>query len=100
MNSYDLNGVNSTSHPSNLPVIKPDGFGLRQLTHSSIGGLMRIGQARWDLNGTRIVVSILIATGPAFTFADVHLAFVAASGGEPVLISPMSGQYPDLRPTP
>ena len=23
MNSYDLNGVNSTSHPSNLPVIKP-----------------------------------------------------------------------------
>jgi hypothetical protein len=60
---------------------------------------MRIGQPHWDPDGTRIVVSILTATGPTFAFADVHLAFVAVSGGEPVLISPMSGKYPDLRPT-
>jgi hypothetical protein len=33
-----LSGVNSTSHPSNLYAIKPDGSGLRQLTHSSIDG--------------------------------------------------------------
>ena len=100
MNSYGLSGVNSTSHPSNLYAIEPDRFGLRQLTHSSIDGLMRIGQPRWDPDGTRIAGSILTATGPTFTFADVHLAFVAVSGGEPVLISPMSGKYPDLRPTP
>jgi hypothetical protein len=37
--------------------------------------------------------------GSTFTFADVHLAFVAGSGGEPVPISPRSGKYPDLRPT-
>ena len=100
MNSYDLSGVNSTPHPSNLYTIRPDGSGLRQLTHSSVDGLMRIGQPRWDPDGTRIVVSILTATGSTFTFADVHLAFVAAAGGEPVLISPRSGKYPDLRPTP
>lgn len=100
MNSYDLGNIASTPHPSNLYAIKPDGSGLRQLTHSSIDGLMRIGQPHWDPDGTRIVVSILTATGPEFTFADVHLAFVAAAGGEPVLISPRSGKYPDLRPTP
>jgi Tol biopolymer transport system component len=100
MNSYDLGNIMSTPHPSNLYAIKPDGSGLRQLTHSSVDGSMRIGHPRWDPDGTRIVVSILTATGLTFTFADVHLAFVAASGGEPVLIAPRSGKYPDLRPTP
>ena len=61
---------------------------------------MRIGQPHWDPGGTRIVVSILTSTGPDFTFADVKLAFVAAAGGEPVLISQTDGKYPDLRPTP
>jgi Tol biopolymer transport system component len=101
MNSYDLGTISSTAKPSNLYAIRPDGSGLRQLTHSSVDGSMRIGQPHWDPDGTRLVVSILTATGPAFTFADVHLAFVDAAGGEPVLI-PMStsGKYPDLRPTP
>jgi len=61
---------------------------------------MRIGQPHWDPGGTRIVVSILTSTGPDFAFADVKLAFVAAAGGEPVLISQTDGKYPDLRPTP
>lgn len=101
MNSYDLGNIGSTPNASNLYAIKPDGSGLRQVTRSSVDGLMRIGTPDWDPDGSRIVVSILISTGSAYTFADVHLAFVDAAGGEPVLISPtLSGKYPDVRPTP
>ena len=98
MNSYDLGNIASTPNASNLYTIKPDGSGLRQITHSSVDGLMRIGTPNWDPDGSRIAVSVLTATGPAFTFAHVHLAFVDAAGGEPVLISTLSGKYPDVRP--
>jgi TolB protein len=100
MNSYDLGNIASTPNASSLYTIKPDGSGLRQITNSSVDGLMRIGTPNWDPDGSRIVVSVLTATGPAFTFADVHLAFVDAAGGEPVLISTLSGKYPDVRRTP
>ena len=101
VNSYDLGNIESTPNPSNLYAIKPDGTGLRQLTHSSTDGHMRIGTPRWDPSGGRIVVSILYTTGPDFEFGgDVRLAFVDAAGGEPVLISTQSGKYPDVRPTP
>ena len=42
MNSYDLGNIQTTDQPSNLYAIKPDGTGLRQLTHSSVDGSMRI----------------------------------------------------------
>ena len=101
MGSYDLGNIHSTAKPSNLYLIKSDGSGLRQLTHSSVDGLMRIGTPHWDPDGSRIAVSVLTATGPAFDFADVHLAFVDAAGGEPELISSTeSGKNPDVRPTP
>jgi Tol biopolymer transport system component len=100
MNSYDLGNITSTAKPSNLYVIKPDGSGLRQLTHSSKDGSMRIGAPNWDPDGTRIAVSILTSTGPDFSLADVKLGFVDAAGGEPVLISQTDGKYPDVRPTP
>jgi Tol biopolymer transport system component len=101
MNSYDVGNIKSTPEPSNLYSIKPDGSGLRQLTHSSVDGSMRIGTPNWDPDGSRIAVSILTATGPTFDFADVHLAFVPAAGGEPVLIpTALDGKYPDVRPTP
>ncbi len=51
MNSYDLGNIPSTAKPSNLYAIKPDGSGLRQLTHSSKDGSMRIGQPNWDPDG-------------------------------------------------
>ncbi len=100
MNSYDLGNIASTPKPSNLYLINPDGSGLRQLTHASVDGLMRIGEPRWDPDGSGFVVSILTGTGPEFTFSDVRLAFVDAAGGDPVLIPGLSGKYPDLRPTP
>jgi Tol biopolymer transport system component len=101
MNSYDLGNIQSTPNPSNLYAIKPDGTGLRQLTHSSTDGHMRIGTPRWDPSGSRIVVSILNTTGPDFEFGgDVRLAFVDAAGGEPVLTSQADGKYPDVRPAP
>ncbi len=100
MNSYDLGNIASTPNASNLYTIKLDGSGLRQITHSSVDGLMRIGTPNWDPDGSRIAVSVLTATGATFTFADVKLAFVDAAGGEPVLISTLSGKNPDLRPTP
>ena len=101
VNSYDLGNIQSTPNPSNLYAIRPDGTGLRQLTHSSTDGHMRIGTPRWDPSGSRIVVSVLYTTGPDFEFGgDVRLAFVDAAGGEPVLISTQSGKYPDVRPTP
>jgi Tol biopolymer transport system component len=100
MNSYDLGNMLSTPNASNLYTINPDGSGLRQITHSSVDGLLRIGTPNWDPDGSRIVVSLLAATGPAFTFTDVHLAFVDAADGEPVLIATQSGKYPDVRPTP
>ena len=87
--------------PSNLYAIKPDGTGLRQLTHSSIDGHMRIETPRWDPDGTRLLVSIVYTTGPDFSFGgEVRLASVDEAGGEPVLISTLAGKYPDLRPTP
>ncbi len=62
---------------------------------------MRIGTPRWDPDGTRILASIIYTSGPDFAFGgEVRLAFVDADGGEPVLISTLSGKYPDLRPTP
>jgi Tol biopolymer transport system component len=100
MGSYDLGNIVSTAKPSNLYAIKPDGSDLRQLTHSSKDGSMRIGGPHWSPDGTRIVVSILTSTGPDFSLADVKLAFVDAAGGEPVLISQTDGKNGDLRPTP
>ena len=98
--SFDLGNITSTAKPSNLYLIKPDGSDVRQLTRASVDGSMRIGTSHWDPDGSRIAVSILTATGPTFEFADVHLAFVPAAGGEPVLISKLSGKNPDVRPTP
>jgi Tol biopolymer transport system component len=98
MNSYDLGNIPSTIHPSNLYTMKPDGSGLAQLTHSSIDGSMRIGQPRWDSDGTRIVVSVATA-GEDLSINDVRLGWVEASGGEPVLISQTDAKYPDPRPT-
>jgi dipeptidyl aminopeptidase/acylaminoacyl peptidase len=100
MNSYDLGNVKATHQPSNLYTMKPDGSGLRQLTYSSVDGSMRIGAPRWDPDGTRIVVSVATSNVPDMRITDVRLAFVDADGGEPVLVSPIDGKNPDLRPTP
>jgi TolB protein len=92
----------AAERPGNLYAIGPDGSGLRQLTHASIDGHMRIETPRWAPDGNRILVSIVYTTGPDFEFGgDVRLAFVdETEGGEPVLIGNFSGKYPDLRPTP
>jgi Tol biopolymer transport system component len=91
----------SPAAPSNLYAIRPDGSGLHELTHSSIDGHLRIETPRWDPDGIRILVSIVYTTGPDFTFGgEVRLASVDGAGGEPELVSTLSGTYPDLRPTP
>jgi Tol biopolymer transport system component len=96
-----MNNLGPPAAPGNLYAIRPDGSGLDQLTHSSIDGHMRIETPRWDPDGSRILVSIVYTTGPDFTFGgEVQLAFVDGAGGEPELISTLSGKYPDLRPTP
>jgi Tol biopolymer transport system component len=102
MNSYDLSGIQDTDQPSNLYAIKPDGTGLRQLTHSSVNGEMRIAQPRWTPDGTGMYVSVATTAGPGSTrVARVQPAFVDARGGEPVLVSSsVSGAHPELRPTP
>src|SRR6185312_11940478 len=100
MNSYDLHNVPNTDQPSNLFTMKPDGSDLRQLTHSSVDGSMRIGTPRWNTDGTRIVVSIATSNGPDMSISHAHLGFVDAGGGEPLLISQVDAEYPDLRPTP
>jgi len=102
MNSYDLGGIHDTNQPSNLYAIKPDGTGLRQLTHGSVNGEMRIAQPRWTPDGTGIYVSVATTAGPGSTVvARVQPAFVDAAGGEPVLVSPLvTGAHPELRPTP
>ena len=101
VSSHDLGNIQSTPNPSNLYVIEPDRTGLRQLTHSSVDGHMRIGTPRWDPSGSRILVSILYTVGPSFSFeGDVRLAVVDGDG-EPVLISTtIAGKYPDPRPAP
>jgi len=86
--------------PGNLYVVRPDGTGLRQITHSSVDGTMRIGCPRWDPAGSRIVVCIKTTDAVDPSIFDVRLGFVDADGGEPVLISMTDGKYADLRPTP
>ena len=99
MGSYDIHNVPSTEHPSNLFTIKPDGSGLRQLTHSSVDGTIRIGQARWSSDGRQILVSVGFTDPPNADLSDAQLGFVAAAGGEPVLIAPaIHGSRPDARP--
>jgi Tol biopolymer transport system component len=99
--SYDIHDIKSTDHPSNLYTLKPDGSDLRQLTHSSVDGTMRIGQPRWSPDGTRIVVSVGISELPDTTISDAQLGFVSVAGGGPTLLSPtIHGSQPDLRPTP
>ncbi len=102
MNSYDLGNIQDTDQPSNLYVIKPDGTGLRQLTHGSVNGEMRIAHPRWTPDGTGIYVSVATTAGPGSTRVNrVDPGFVDAAGGEPVLVSPyLSGAHPELRPTP
>jgi Tol biopolymer transport system component len=99
--SYDIHDINSTDQPSNLYTMKPDGSGLRQLTHSSVDGTLRIGQPRWSPDGTQIVVSVGISEPPDTSISDAQLGFVSAAGGEPLLLAPtIHGSQPDLRPTP
>ncbi len=101
MNSYDLANGSNLDKPSNLYAIKPDGTGLRQLTHSSTDGSMKIGLPRWDADGDRIVVAVMNFSPDHQSLESVHLAFVDAGGGEPVVISEeFDGKYPDIRPTP
>jgi Tol biopolymer transport system component len=104
MNSYDLGNMHTSSHPSNVYTIKPDGTEMRQITHSSVDPSMRIAQPRWTPDGIRILVSIGVAPPGSNTVEDVQLALVDATdqaGAEPVLFSPtIHGQVPDLRPTP
>lgn len=95
-----MNNGGPAAGPGNLYVIKPDGSGLQQLTTVSVDGHVRIETPRWAPDGARILVSILYTTGPDFAFAgEVRLAIVDGAGGEPGLISTLSGKYPDLRPT-
>lgn len=99
--SYDMGNMHTTPNASNLYLIKPDGTGLRQLTHSSTDGNRRIVAPRWSPDGTRIVCAIGISRGKNFTTDDLQLAFVDPAGGEPVVISPIvHGSQPALRPTP
>jgi Tol biopolymer transport system component len=101
MNSYDLGNASGLDTPSNLYAIKPDGTGLRQLTHASVDGTMKIGQPRWDADGSRIIVAVMNFSPDHQNIESVRLAFVDAAGGEPVVISDaFDGKYPDIRPTP
>ncbi len=103
MHTNDLGNMHTTAEASNLYLIKPDGTGQRQLTSSSVGGLMRIAEPRWTPNGTRILVSVGIGRpdGKEATVVDVKVAFVDPTGGEPVFPeTPIHGSRPDMRPTP
>jgi Tol biopolymer transport system component len=102
MNSYDLGNIQSTDHPSNLYVIKPDGTGLWQLTHGSVDGTMRITLPRWAPDGTGIYVSIANSVPPSTTVDCVQPAFVDGGRGEPVLLwsSGKCAAGAELRPTP
>lgn len=99
--SYDMGNQHSTSHASNIYLIKPDGSDLRQLTNSSVDGNMRIVQPRWSPDGTRIICAVGFSHAMDFTTDDLQLAFVDPAVGMPVLLSPVvHGSLPDLRPTP
>ena len=101
VNSYDIHDIQSTDQPSNLYTMKPDGSDLRQLTHSSVDGTMRIGQPHWSPDGTQIVVSVGMSEPPDTNISYLRLGFVSATGGEPELLPPtIHGSQPDLRPTP
>jgi Tol biopolymer transport system component len=101
LGARDIHNMPGGSDPSNLFTVKPDGTGLRQLTHSSVDGTLRIGQARWSSDGTRILVSVALSEPNASDFSDAQIGFVASGGGEPVLFrTTIHGSRPDLRPTP
>lgn len=98
MNSYDLGNIHTIDHPSNLYLMKPDGTGLRQLTHSSTDGRLRIGEPRWTPDGKRVAVAVGTSTPPNTTIDNARIAFVDASGGEPVFLQVSGGAHPDVRP--
>lgn len=99
--SYDMGNQHTTPHASNLYVIEPDGTGLRQVTHSSVDGNMRIVAPRWTPDGTRLTCSVGHSSQSNFTTDDLQIAFVDPAGGEPVLLrSVVHGSQPDLRPVP
>jgi dipeptidyl aminopeptidase/acylaminoacyl peptidase len=102
MNSYDLGNIQATDHPSNVYGIKPDGTGLRQLTHRSVDGTMRITDPRPAPDGRRIYVSIANSIPPSTAVDCVQPASMDAGGGEPVLLwtSGECAAGAALRPTP
>jgi len=102
MNSYDLGNIQATDQPSNVYAVKLDGTGVRQLTHSSVDGTMRITVPHWAPDGTRIYVSIANSIPPSTTVDCVRPASMDAGGGEPVLLwtSGRCAAGVELRPTP
>lgn len=101
MFSYDIGNQHTTPHPSNLYLTKPDGTALRQVTHSSVDGNMRIVAPRWTPDGTRLFCSVGHSSASNFTTDDLQIAFVDPGGGEPVpLPTVVHGSGPRLRPTP
>jgi Tol biopolymer transport system component len=97
-----MNDLGPTAEPSNLYTIRPDGTGLRQLTHASVDGHLRVETPRWDSTGQQILVSLVHTTGDDYAFhGHVQLAVIDAASGEPTVISQQTdGKYPELRPTP
>jgi Tol biopolymer transport system component len=102
MNSYDLGNIQMTDRPSNIYAIRPDGTGLRQLTHSSVDGAMRITTPRPAPDGTQIYVSVATTIPPMMTVDCVRPAVMDAGGGEPTLLwtSGACAAGAELRPTP
>ena len=101
MNSYDLGNIGATDQPSNVFAIKLDGTGLRQLTHSSVDGTMRITNPHWAPDATRIYVAVANSIPPSTSVVCVRPAYLDAGGGEPVMLwtSGCAAEI-ELRPTP
>lgn len=94
-NTYDTGQFFGADKASNIYLVKPDGTGLHQLTTTSTGGDLRLGQPFWSIDGTRIWVSVLRETT-----ARNSLAWVDSTTGELHELEAVEGKRFRERPLP
>jgi len=87
----------ASTRPSNVFVMRPNGKGLRQVSHQSTDGRMRLGQTTWAPDGRRVVLIVAKAATNGGVVETKYPAFLSVRQGT-LRVLPNRGADPRLQP--